>query len=220
MEISNVNSLTNVGNINLKKTKPACNLTFKADSFENQNLFDEHLTFKQERLLCPDQQIRGSINNKVAYLKQTNCTGFFNKTSDIKGKLGESQINLKYQTGLKGTFFNGTFEDKEINIKIKHDLLKGTTMYGTINDQEFSVSFPGEITELSKENADLITTLLSISGSKIKTKNGQFARVGLSDNAEQELELQMAAQAAQMQQMQMQQMMAGTMVPGMPPGML
>lgn len=222
MELNSVNASSGV-NPTAISTKTVKKIpSFKKDSFEGRKPFSEHLTFKHEKLFSPALLIEGSINDKVANLRKTHLSGIINRTSKIEGTLGDNPIEFEFKTGAQGIKFKGTYNDKDFDLDLKISLLKNGEFSGTIEGKEFSVKFPGEITDESKENTDLITLLASLAGQKITIKDARFGKLGMSDNAQRDLEDAMAAQMMQDQQMmqmnQMSMMNTGGSVPGFPPG--
>lgn len=228
MEVNNVNAASGIKPITTSTKSVKKIPSFKKDSFEGRKAFSEHLTFKHEKLFSPSILVEGSINDKVANLKKTHLSGIINKTSKVEGTLGDNPIELEFKTGTQGIKFKGTYNDKNFDLDLKISLLKNGEFSGTIDGKEFSVKFPGEITDESREDTDLITLLASLAGQKIIVKDGRFGKLGMSDNAQRDMEDAMAAQMMQDQQMmqmnqmnqlnQMSMMNMGGPVPGFPPG--
>lgn len=193
-----VNSINSAYKVNLSTTstrtiekKP----NFKRDSFEGRKTFKEHLVFKPEKFFSSNEIIEGAINDNVVSLKKTHLDGVINTTSKIEGTLGDNQIEFNFEAGLgKDNHFKGTYKDYDFDLNLKTPLLKASVLSGTIDGEDFLVTFPGKITAESRKNADLITLLTAIAGYKIKVKDGQFSKLDLSDQEENDLAVVMASQ--------------------------
>lgn len=194
-----VNSINSAYKVNLSPTstrniekKPS----FKNDSFEAKKTFKEHLVFKPEKFFSSNEIIEGSINDKVVNLRKTHIDGVINTTSKIEGNVGENPIEFNFEAGFSKDkqFKNGIYKNHDFDLTLKTPLLKASVLSGTIDGEDFSVTFPGKITAESRKNADLITLLTAIAGYKIKVKDGQFSKLDLSDQEENDLAVVMASQ--------------------------
>ncbi len=149
----------------------------------------------------------GSINDKVVSLKQDyHKTGLISGYYTYKGLVGDESADIKIESKFgSGTNFSGKIGDKEVNLTLNNGLFGKYSLVGTIDGKEINI-FNGADLDAAQGENDILTTLLSLNGSKFSVKNGQFGRLELSHQATIEQQQMMMAQMQQQQMMNQQQM--------------